>query len=589
MKAAYFFLAFTWITNSFSQDISVAIPKSVGTIVALNTQRLSTKVSVDEIFQLPTFKFIDEEIKSLLPGQYHLLSAFYKNPSAVGLNVKPQFYLTFEPINDTLNAYAWLINMSDVKKFENAIQKTLMIFSSTGKIEQGRNYKYIYKDYTGLGWNKKGMILVNVVPVNENMIYEGLDKEADDYYDIIGERKDKLRRRQQQLMKEKLEEMFRKTEIESILSNTNYQLFKIEEADMSTWISSDRLNQATVSAAKANPYLSSQPSASFQKQNEKYLSGSYFHIFTNFNKGEIKSIQRQYVNGELNQVIARTYTKKVNPIFFEYINGQNLLGFISLAVDYQQLYYASTQAYQPLFGENGLFHSFNQTIFQFLEKTFQTQNLSDVFAGDINIAITGAKTNEITYTDFVFDEEFNSKPVVKTKIEVSPLFLVMITTTSAENAQKLIQTLLENQIITKHPTKKIFPIQNQDYIKDAYLFVENNLIFITNETSYQKTHQNVAQLHPEWKQNATQKQFMMIADLKNILLLVSQKYSQEDPSYSKSMGILANELKDIQLQGIEIVGDTYTIKANIFLTDTNKNSLFKLFELIDKVMGSQTK
>jgi len=579
--------------QNFAQDVSLYIPKTSGTIISLNAHRLSSKINIEDIFRLPSFKLIDDQIKSLLPGQYSLLSSIYKNPSAVGLNVFPQHYLVFEPISDTLNAYSWLINMSDAKKFEEAIEKTLMLFSSTGKIEQGNGFKYIYKDYTGLGWNKRGMILLNVVPVNENIIFEGLNKEADDFYDIVGDRKDKLRRRQLVVMKEKMTEMFRQSESESILGDVNYQLFKLETADVGTWVASDRVNKTAVNAAQANPNI---PKTSYNlkaanSQQEKYLSGSYFHVLTNFEKGEIKSIQRQYVNGELSKVVANAYPRKVNPTFFEYVNGQALLGFVSFAVDYQQFYQVVNQIYAPVFGNDGIYTLLGESVFNFLENTFKTRNLSEVFAGDINIAITGAKIAESTYTDYVFDSDYNSKAVIKTKTDAIPLFLAMITTTHKENAQKLLNSMVDNQIATKPTDKGLYMFINQEYIKDTYAFAKDNLVFITNEPKLNENQvfQNVSQVRPELKENAQKNNLMMLAEMKNILLLASKTYQNENVGYAKILEMLSGELKSVELNGTEIRGDTYTTNAVLLFNDKSRNSFLKIFELADKAMSIQVK
>jgi hypothetical protein len=583
-------------TSTIGQNIAQYLPKETITVVAFNAETINKKVKMNNIWALPTFQMIDLQIKNILPGQYDLISAIYKNPKEVGIDLYPQSYMSAYQ-QDSAITFSWIFSLSDKNKFEKLAEEVFAVFSSTGKIEKASGYKYIFKDNIGMAWNGKIGGVFYIKGTSTHQATEGLNTEDENYYDKLAQAKQKIRLAEIEILKVSMANIMKMSVKKSLMTNANFQLFQKENFDIGTWVSPQN-NDIDLLGLKNNPLLASLANPDQLKtQLQKYTEGNYVFSLSTFENGSINTTYKQFTSADAMKLFDGVYTQKVNTSFFDYIDNKYLLGFMSVAADWQKIYKAYTTMYEPVIKENKKYQQISDAFFNYTDSVFGTKDLSKIFGEDAHFAVIGVKQTQVTYTDYDYDEDYNPIEVQKVKNETLPLVVMAISAADEAKAKKMIEILQASKLLPNEGKDGIYRLNEMPYIKDAIVFTSGKKIYFTNAENINVTDVKAngipAQQHipVSLRNQIGQNNYFGLLDIHKGLLLLADNMPKNDQKNIELVKILSAELTTFEITGVEIDNkkNTYISQSLLKFTDKSQNSFYKIFEITDKLVGKLTK
>lgn len=155
----------------------------------------------------------------------------------------------------------------------------------------------------------------------------------------------------------------------------------------------------------------------------------------------------------------RMYNRKLNRKFLNYINSDEAIGFFALAMNTQAYLEELPVLMKDTYGS--LFSVYEDDInlaTAFISLIIDEKAIAKVAKGDALFVLNGLAEQEVPYTAYEYDDDYNYYEVEKTKMEVIPDFLFMFSSDDVT---------LYNQIITYA-------------VRKGYLVEENGVYILSN-------------------------------------------------------------------------------------------------------------
>lgn len=183
-------------------------------------------------------------------------------------------------------------------------------------------------------------------------------------------------------------------------------------------------------------------------------------------------------------VYERMGDQKINSRFFNYLNEDKLLGYMSYNVnirntleEYPKL---MVKTYAPLM--EGKMQDEIEMGAELFSLLLDEEAIGKLIKGDAILAFTGINEKEITYTDYEYDEDYNYNPIEKTKMEKLPDFLFMASTEEMSLTNKLIAYLVKKEFIEAENGYYKLVDKKSEVPLDLYFAIKNDIFFLTTST-----------------------------------------------------------------------------------------------------------
>jgi hypothetical protein len=173
------------------------------------------------------------------------------------------------------------------------------------------------------------------------------------------------------------------------------------------------------------------------------LSGNLY-----LNTNEAKFNLDVALRGDLLEITKNISNHKINPKFFNYINEDKFIGYLSYNVDMENVLKEYPKLITNLY--SSILYDKTEEIkivTEFMELLLDEKAIADLIEGDAVFLLSDITEKEVTYTDYEYDENYNSTEVQKTKMETVPDFMFMMTSEEVKFKNSLINYLLNKQYI----------------------------------------------------------------------------------------------------------------------------------------------
>src|SRR5690606_15332191 len=159
-------------------------------------------------------------------------------------------------------------------------------------------------------------------------------------------------------------------------------------------------------------------------------------------------------NVTLSDKLAKSYKrildKKINKKFFNYINEDEFLGYMTYNINVKNTleeypkFVAETTS--PFLGDKTEEMELGAELFSLL---LDEEAVSKVIKGDAMVVLSGISEKEVTYIDYEYDDAYSYTEVEKTKMEKATDFLLMITTEDTKFINNLMNYLVKKGEVQK--------------------------------------------------------------------------------------------------------------------------------------------
>lgn len=203
----------------------------------------------------------------------------------------------------------------------------------------------------------------------------------------------------------------------------------------------------------------------FEKEGVRFVNN------TENNKNQVNST---------NNIYSTTQDKR----FFDYVNGDDFLGYMSLTFNSKALIEVMPQLYLDMYGR---FSRDNQEELQVLVEMIgiflDEKAIGDLATGNAFFVLKDMVKKEVTYDSYEQDENYETVVVEKTKTELLPDFLFMFTTNNEPMLNKIMGLGIKNEVLFNNSKYYTVNKKKTHYPVDIFFVIKEGIVFVsTNET-----------------------------------------------------------------------------------------------------------
>lgn len=379
----------------------------------------------------------------------------------------------------------------------------------------------------------------------------------------------------------------------SIETEVSYKKIIDANANVSAWLNYDNIisqywQYIFGRGYKYNTsYDAVAPRAFGENENKGFRSG--MNLF--FDKDKMRIEQKMFAPDEKIAALGRDiYNSKQSNTLAGFINPGSL-GYISASMNTEALthyYYKMIRQYLNSNPSTRKDAPMMDVMMDFVEIIIDEKGLAELMPGNMILVLHSMKTKTVTYTDYVYDDEFRSTEVKKTKEELSPDFTFVMETKKEAFLKKIADLPL------KYAEKERFDYKEKGgYYELAFnpeKYPLSSLFFVVKDgkgiITTSKEVVDMALVNSGYPVDNASSTTVLNNNLS--LKLDTKKLIQQlnlqlnDESAKKISKYLEDNMGDVQMQSALKDGMIQTI-TTMNITGNNTNSLEFFFNMIDEI------
>ena len=314
----------------------------------------------------------------------------------------------------------------------------------------------------------------------------------------------------------------------------------------------------------------------------------------NFEEDEAVLDVKYSMNEDLAKAYKPMYNGKFNKNFLNYINEDNLLGYVSVNLSTQGLLEAYPELISTMFqGADGKVRDKKaltvsaavSSATRLFSVLIDEEGAAKILRGDMLLLLTDIREKEVTYTDYEYDEDYNYKKVEKTKTETLPDFLFMFTSEEESMFHNFMKIgVLENEVNYANGIYAVEPSRSNPF--DLYVMYHDNTIFIGSSQEHLsqiKSGTYPSKLSSQLKKDISKSASSFYVNGKTIISKIpSEAFPRE---LRKNIDFLTNNTEDLRVNFSKIKGNTLTGEMVLKTPkEGHRNSLVYFIDLMEKLM-----
>ncbi|MFI5148324.1 MAG: hypothetical protein ACHQRM_01215 [Bacteroidia bacterium] len=318
------------------------------------------------------------------------------------------------------------------------------------------------------------------------------------------------------------------------------------------------------------------------------LKDNYSTAFCTFDKGNVKLVNKAYMNPDMEKLIAGIYRKKGPSNLSKYIKGTNLMGYMAVSLDMEKVLKASgsilRKSYESYMGADA---KYVNGMLDITSVFLNDDVMYNLLKGDLVLAVTDLRPFKISYLSYNYDDNFKRTETRQEKTEVLPEFLVMANTGKPAEVQKILDATEKMGGLKKEGDGiYLMELPKQNTFK-IYVALANNILFVTNNEEL--VHGKLKSGYPKNEQmNAEEKKLLSDNSVayywngsKTMDLIGKQPELKTGEKMTKNLNLLKDNIGTAQVTGVRKEGTAYVTNASLTFKDNSINSLFNIFKLIN--------
>lgn len=312
------------------------------------------------------------------------------------------------------------------------------------------------------------------------------------------------------------------------------------------------------------------------------ISGSYT---MNFNNGEVKINTFSTFGKEAFEYISKAYELKQNKNLFKYIDGSNLMAYLShssntkeLVTFYEKFYFELLNNAEMGDWEEDLVPS-AELFWNMLDKDMLFGTISNQWI----LAVNGMIESRVSFKTYDYDEDFKRTERMDERIVKQPRMVLAMAINHQENASKLFEIVGKYKYFEKLKDNVLHLKPNRNFQINLYILKTEDAIVITNDYNLAMNQQNGVD-----KDKMLSKEEMKFMLDHNIAMKVFSgkllnSINDNFPSDSRQMKRITNfasSMGDLQFHDTKPENNSYGIEAVLKLQNTSENSFYQLLKLM---------
>ncbi|GGH17146.1 hypothetical protein FAZ19_12760 [Sphingobacterium alkalisoli] len=287
---------------------------------------------------------------------------------------------------------------------------------------------------------------------------------------------------------------------------------------------------------------------------------------------------------ETARIFKKIYGRKLNSKMYKYVD-KDALGFLSFSVNseaylkyipqYIQKYYGGFMPkYQEAF-------SIGATLFDIV---VDEKAVGKVFKGDNLFVLNGVTMQEITYTDYEYDEDYNYKQIEKTKMDEIPQLLWMFSSDDMRLFEQLLALgVRQEEVVQEDGIYKIGKLSRQ--FSNFYVLMKDGIVFLGNDENQIKGIKNntySANIDRASKKVMRKNRFAALFRLNKVPALMEDLEVPMSKDFDNLRADLA-QYGDFYMTSPGMKGNSFQGELGIEFPNKGENALYFLMDLLERM------
>jgi hypothetical protein len=300
-------------------------------------------------------------------------------------------------------------------------------------------------------------------------------------------------------------------------------------------------------------------------------------------KAELNGVTN--LNQKLLPSMKTAYSLKQSKNLFKYIEGTNLQGYFSFAVNSFEL----TKPYEKIYfeflknmGRNTDLATGAELFWSFIDKDM----LFNTIGNQTIVAVTGYADIKMNYISYDYDDNFERTETKEERLVKQPKVVIATAINSVENANKLFEIISKFTFFEKINDNLIKVPSNRNFKTNLFILKTKDAIIFTNDevlvTKYPNGLPSKDQIASSEQKFILSHNFAAKTFTDPILTGIRNNYFANG-GHEKWYTPLYNGLGDLEMYDEPIKGNQYTLHAVVNIKDISSNSFQVLLKMMNQL------
>ena len=200
-----------------------------------------------------------------------------------------------------------------------------------------------------------------------------------------------------------------------------------------------------------------------------------------FENDRIKFVQTAFQSKASQNFTKEVFSTKQDNKFFKYINGDEFIGYFSSSINTEaaikkmpSLWLSSVLPYSPQYSEEF------SVLAEAIEVLLDEKAIGEIASGNAFFVFKNMKEKEVKYKTYEYDENYKRKRVEKTKMEMLPQFLCMLSTENESLLTKVLGLGIKNNVLINKGDYYVTD-ERARFPMDLFLTIKDGIVFLSTD------------------------------------------------------------------------------------------------------------
>lgn len=582
-----FFILFILFTYGLTQ--SQTLSKKQDYFIQFNGSQLSKKVSVAEVLNHSLLKngkmkldvnqyadLIKLDQKITAHGNYSDSIPYYQITIPIKSRNDIKNFLVKKNQESDSVAKPLIEDFGQYSVYNSGDKKTTIAWNDNHLVIFGLTKKYSYNDYAIAPPVVDSVAVETTDIVIDTPVESSLDTTYADYSDNYYANYQK-----EQTAFDSIQAISQNRFIKLLFENgfTVPTSDKVHEtADISCWVdygaALSGFNSAYMALAQFTTYNKFFPS---QKNWGNFVKGINVDFYFDNDNARIEEIVEY--SKPIADLVSKISNRKANKNIFNYFPAQKPLGYLTYHFNTKEMLNSFPTLTAEVFNNPYILKEDIGVATDLISTIIDEKATATLFDGDLSMFLYDVAEREVTTKTYEYDENFESKEVVKTVKKTVPLFSVIFTSTHPTFGDKLIQLGVRKKGLTQKGN--YYEIKGTQEFGNLFIFKEKDVVIIGNSIDhiFPKENSFSKEVKKELKQNYFAAQVSM-----DKLVTAYSNSGEAKPSDIKSLNKLAQQFTDVTLYSTKkLVDNKLKFELKLNSSKADKNIILQTLDLVDEL------
>lgn len=351
-----------------------------------------------------------------------------------------------------------------------------------------------------------------------------------------------------------------------------------ENADISCWIdyasAMASFNSAYMALARFTTYNKFLPN---QRNLGNFVKGINVDFYFDNDNARIEEIVEY--SKPIADLVGKMSNRKVNKNIFNYFPAQKPLGYMTYHFNAKEMLTSFPTLSAEIFSNPYILKEDISVATDLISTIIDEEATATLFDGDLSLFLYDVTEREVTTKTFEYDENYESKEVVKTIKKAVPQFSVIFTSTHPTFADKLIQLGVRKKGLTQKGN--YYEIKGTQEYGNLFIFKEKDVVIIGNniDAIFPKDNSFSKEVKKELKQNYISAK----VSLDKLVTAYSNSGGAKE-SEIKSLNRMAQQFSDVTLYSAKkLVDNKLKFELKLNSNKADKNIILQTLDLVDEL------